>query len=133
MEVADSAVIVHPDPPMSTLAPVMKFDPLIVMKAPPSSEDVLKGILEMIGATLYVKELYIALWLSKFVTDTETIPVACAGVLHVIDVGETTTVEVQRLVPNLTIAPVRKPVPDIVTAVPPAIAPELTERPLKVG
>jgi hypothetical protein len=57
------------------------------------------------------------------VTTTLTAPDACAGVVAVIDVLLTTFTFVADAPPRLTVAPVRKPVPVIVTAVPPDVLP----------
>ena len=56
-----------------------------------------------------------------------------AGDTTVIDVGELTTTEVPLSVPNLTVAPVTKPVPVIVTLVPPTVLPDVVPRLLTVG
>jgi hypothetical protein len=45
----------------------------------------------------------------------------------------TTLTAVAEVVPNLTVAPERKPVPVIVTAVPPAVVPDVGVIPLTVG
>ena len=61
------------------------------------------------------------LWLLT-VTVTVTAPAACAGVVAVIEVLLTTTF-VAAVPPNVTVAPVAKFVPVIVTPVPPATGP----------
>ncbi len=62
-----------------------------------------------------------------------TVPKDSDGDLAVICVAELTVKEVATMLPNLTeVAPV-KPVPVIVTIVPPAIGPELGETPVTVG
>ena len=67
------------------------------------------------------------------VTTTLTAPAACAGVVAVIDVLLTTVTPVAAVPPRLTVAPVRKPVPVIVTGVPPAVVPMLGEIDVTVG
>ena len=68
------------------------------------------------------------------VTDTSVAPgVTVAGDTTVIDVGELTTTDVPLSVPNLTVAPVTKPVPVIVTLVPPTVLPDVVPRLLTVG
>jgi hypothetical protein len=57
------------------------------------------------------------------VTATATAPAACAGVVAVIVVLLLTTTLVAAVPPNVTVAPVAKFVPVIVTAVPPAVVP----------
>ena len=60
---------------------------------------------------------------SVFVTTTLTAPATCAGVVAVIDVLPTTFTLVAAAPPRLTVAPARKPVPVMVTEVPPAAGP----------
>jgi len=67
------------------------------------------------------------------VTTTLTAPAACAAVLAVIEVLLTTTTFVAAVPPSVTVAPVRKPVPVIVTAVAPAAGPEVGEIEVTVG
>jgi hypothetical protein len=62
-----------------------------------------------------------------------TAPAACAAVVAVIDVLLPTTTPVAAVPPRVTVAPDWKPVPVIVTAVPPAVDPELGAIPLTVG
>ena len=58
------------------------------------------------------------------VTSTSTVPaVSVAGEVAVIDVGLTTETPVAAVPPKLTVAPVMKLVPVIVTAVPPPVGP----------
>ena len=59
------------------------------------------------------------------VTTTLTAPAVCAGVVAVIDVLPTTLTAVAAVPPRLTVAPARKPVPAMVTEVPPAVVPVL--------
>jgi hypothetical protein len=51
----------------------------------------------------------------------------------VIEVEPTTTTFVAAVPPMLTVAPLRKPVPLIVTDVPPEVVPELGVMPVTVG
>ena len=67
------------------------------------------------------------------VTTTFTVPAACAAVVAVIDVLLTTVTPVAAVPPRLTVAPARKPVPVMVTAVPPLAVPELGLIELTVG
>ncbi len=62
-----------------------------------------------------------------------TAPAPCAGVVAVIVVLLTTLTFVAAVKPILTLAPATKPVPLIVTEVPPAVVPEFGEMPLTVG
>ena len=67
------------------------------------------------------------------VTTTFTAAAECAGAVAVIDVLLTTFTPVADVLPNLTVAPDRKPVPVMVTAVPPAVVPVAGEIPLTFG
>lgn len=62
-----------------------------------------------------------------------TAPAAWAGVVAVIDVLLTSVTPVAALPPRLTLAPARKPVPVIVTVVPPLMLPELGVTETTVG
>jgi hypothetical protein len=64
---------------------------------------------------------------SLFVTTTFLAPVVPAGVVHVIEVDETTTTLVHDEPPIVTVAPDANPVPVIVIAVPPLTEPEELE------
>jgi hypothetical protein len=68
-----------------------------------------------------------------FVTTTFTNPAACAGVLAEMEVLLVTTTLVAAVPPNVTVAPLRKPVPVMVTEVPPAELPEFGETLVTVG
>ena len=57
------------------------------------------------------------------VTTTLTTPAACAGVVAVMEVPLTSITLVADVPPRLTVAPVRKPVPVMVIAVPPLVVP----------
>ena len=70
---------------------------------------------------------------SVLVTTTLTAPAAWAGVVAVIEVLFTTVTPVAAMPSKLAVAPVRKPVPVIVTAVPPLVLPEDGETPVTVG
>ena len=70
---------------------------------------------------------------SVFVTTALTAPATCAGVVAVIDVLLTTFTFVADVPPSMTVAPARKPVPAIVTAVPPFTVPVLGVIELIVG
>jgi hypothetical protein len=66
-------------------------------------------------------------------TLTVTAPAVPAGVVAVICVALTTTTLVAAVVPTVTVAPVAKFVPVIVTGVPPAVGPLFGETALTVG
>ena len=59
------------------------------------------------------------------VTTTFTVPAAWAGVVAAIDVLLTTRTPVAAVLPRLTVNPDRKPVPVMVTEVPPSAVPVL--------
>jgi hypothetical protein len=67
------------------------------------------------------------------VTATETAPALPAGVVAVMVVAFITTTLVAAVPPNVTVAPVAKFVPVIVTAVPPAVDPLFGDTLLTVG
>jgi hypothetical protein len=68
-----------------------------------------------------------------FVKTILEIPADLAGVVHVIDVDELKTTEVQLVPPKVTVAPETKSLPDRVTDVPPAVVPKVGETLTKVG
>jgi hypothetical protein len=70
---------------------------------------------------------------SVLVTITLTVPAACAGVVAVIEVELTTVTLVAAVPPKLTVAPDEKPVPVILTDVPPLVLPEVGEIAVTVG
>lgn len=70
---------------------------------------------------------------SVFVTMTFTAPAAWAGATAVIEVLLTNVTPVAAVPPIFTVAPARKPVPVTVTAVPPAMFPELGVIEVTVG
>jgi hypothetical protein len=67
------------------------------------------------------------------VTVTVTAPALPAGVVAVIEVLFTTTTLLAAALPNVTVAPVAKFVPVIVTAVPPPTGPLFGDTPVTVG
>ena len=58
---------------------------------------------------------------SVLVTTTLTVPAACAGLDAVMEVELTTVTLVAAVPPKLTVAPAEKPVPVMVTNVPPLV------------
>jgi len=75
----------------------------------------------------------VPVWLSLLATTTLTAPAVWAGVVAVIDVLLTTFTAVAAVPPTLTVAPARKPVPVMVTPVPPLAGPEFGVIALTVG
>ncbi|HEY8824113.1 MAG TPA: hypothetical protein VIP07_04430 [Candidatus Limnocylindria bacterium] len=125
---------VSADPPNETVAPVWNPLPATVTLVPPPAEPLAGAIELTVGAgARYVKQpVHVALWLSGFVTTTLTVPAACAPVVPVMLV-ELVVETVNADPPSDTVAPVWKPVPVIVTAVPPAIAPVVGANDATVG
>jgi hypothetical protein len=124
-------------PPMLTVAPDKKPVPVIVTAVPPFVVPELGKMPVTVGAGLgdvYVYPLVrVPLCPSVFVTTTFTVPTVWAGVLAAMDVLLTTETFVAGVPPMLTVAPVKKPVPVIVTEVPPLVVPELGEIAVTVG
>src|SRR6266852_638029 len=101
---------------------------------PPPAGPLLGLTLPTVGAATYVYPfLRLPVCVSGLVTTTFTAPAACAGVVAVICVALTTTTFVAAAPPNVTVAPVAKFVPVMVTAVPPAVGPLLGLTLLTVG
>ena len=67
------------------------------------------------------------------VTTMLAVPAVPGGVVHVIDVAETTVTLVQAEPPTVTVAPLTKFVPVIVIAVPPAVEPDVGFTDVTVG
>jgi hypothetical protein len=121
-------------PPNVTVAPVAKFVPVIVTAVPPAIGPLFGEILLTVGTTTYVNPFVkLPLGTPGFVTVTVTAPTLPAGVVAVICVALTTTTFVAAVLPNVTVAPVAKFVPVIVTAVPPAVVPVFGETLVTVG
>ena len=68
-----------------------------------------------------------------FVTVRFTAPGECAGVVAVMVELFTTLTPIEALPPRVTVAPVAKFVPVIVTRVPPGVRPAFGETPVTVG
>ena len=83
---------------------------------------------------VYVNPLVrVPFWLSVLLTTTFTAPAAWAGVVAVMEVLLTHVTLLAGVVPKVTVAPDTKPVPVMVTAVPPLAGPELGEIAVTVG
>jgi len=78
---------------------------MIVMVVPPLGRPLDGVMLEIVGASsLYVKaEELVAVWLSGFVTATETRPLACVGVTAVSEVSEIRFTFVAPVPPTVTV------------------------------
>jgi len=120
--------------PNVTVAPVAKFVPVIVTAVPPAVDPVFGLTLVTVGATTYVYPFVrLPLCDPRLVTVTVTPPALPAGVVAVMLVLLTTTTVVAAALPNVTVAPVAKFVPVIVTEVPPDVDPVLGLTLLTVG
>jgi hypothetical protein len=110
--------------PNVTVAPAKKFVPVIVTAVPPAVGPLFGLTLLTVGGAIYVNALAkLPLSPLLLVTVTVTTPALPAGVVAVIVVLFTTTTFVAAVLPNVTVAPVAKFVPAIVTAVLPVSAP----------
>jgi hypothetical protein len=75
----------------------------------------------------------VSFWVSGFATTRFTAPAAWAGVVALIEALLITVTLVAAVPPKLTVAPVKKLVPVIVTTVPPLTVPEFGDTELTVG
>ena len=113
-------------PPNVAVAPLTKFVPLIMTVVPPAANP-LAGLTPVTVGS--VTDVYVnpfakdPLWVSGFVTATVTAPTAFGGVVAVIVSALTKTTFVPAVPPNATVAPCTKPVPLMVTGVPPVAGP----------
>ena len=124
-------------PPTLIDAPERKPVPVMVTAVPPAVVPETGEILLIAGAGLlvaYVNPLVsVSLWPSLLVTTMLVAPDACAGVVAVIEVLLTTVTPVADVPPTFTVAPERKPVPVMVTAVPPELVPDDGEIAVTLG
>jgi hypothetical protein len=119
--------------PNFTVAPETKFVPVIVTAVPPAVDPVFGLTLLTVGDATYVNPFARFPLCAPTVTVTVTAPALPADVVAVIVVLFTTTTFVAAALPNVTVAPVAKFVPVIVTAVPPAVDPVFGLTLLTVG
>jgi len=131
--VALTVETVSADPPNETVAPVWNPVPATVTDVPPAVGPLVGATDVTVGATTYAKhELHVPLCVSELVTTTFTAPASCDVVVPVIVVAlivETVRAEP----PKDTVAPLRKPLPVMVTEVPPAAGPLVGATELTVG
>ena len=101
----------------------------------PESDAVAKsGVAGALGGATYVNPpASVAFGLMPVATTTSFPGAVPDGVVQVIEVEETTTTDVHELPPIVTVEPVIKLVPVIVTEVPPAVVPEVGEMLVTVG
>ena len=119
--------------PNVTVAPVAKFVPVMVTAVPPPAGPLLGDTLVTVGVATYANPLARLPLCPLMVTVTLTDPALPAGVVAVMLVPLTTTTFVAAAVPNVTVAPVAKFVPVMVTAVPPPTGPLLGNTLVIVG
>jgi hypothetical protein len=129
----DTTTSVAAVPPNVTVAPVAKFVPVIVTAVPPAVVPLFGNTPVTVGITTYVNPLARLPLCPLTVTVTVTAPALPAGVFAVMDVPLTTTTPVAAVPPNVTVAPVTKLVPVIVTEVPPLVVPLFGATPVTVG
>jgi hypothetical protein len=119
-----------------TVAPAAKFVPVIVTVVPPAVEPTLgvtRVTLGVAGARYVYPPVSVPASNPGLVTTTSTAPAAVAGGVVAVIVVEFTTVAVAALPPKVTVAPVAKFVPPIVTEVPPACGPLFGATDVTVG
>ncbi len=112
-------------PPSVSVAPVTKLVPVTVIAVPPAIGPLAGATLVTVGAgARYVKPAgRLPLCASGIGHDDGHRPAACAGVVAVRVVPVTTVTVVAEVPPRVTVAPAVKPVPVIVTLVPPVVGP----------
>src|SRR5438067_818125 len=118
----DSVTFVAVTPPSFTVAPTKKLVPVSVTTSPPSVEPEPGITLVTVGAAPVLNEnpfVIVPVCPSGFVTTTLTTPSACNGTTAVIVVA-LSDVTVAAVPPIVTVAPLVKLVPAIVTDAPPA-------------
>jgi hypothetical protein len=124
---------VRGDPPSERANPLWKPEPATVTDVPPALGP-LFGVIEVtVGGAMYVKQLvHVPLCVSGFVTTTFTAPAVCADVVPVIVVALIVTM-VRADPPNETVAPLWNPEPEMLTDVPPPLAPVFGATAVTVG
>src|ERR1043166_9594008 len=120
--------------PNVTAAPSAKFVPVMVTGVPPVVGPVFGDTFVIVGfGSVYVNACAsVADWPSVLVTTTSTLPAACAGDVAVIE-GAVPATTVAETPPNFPVGLLRKPVPLIVTTVPPPMPPLVGRMLVTVG
>ncbi|OEZ89314.1 hypothetical protein JAB6_01280 [Janthinobacterium sp. HH104] len=121
-------------PKVTAVAPV-KPVPVMVTLVPPAVEPAVGEMLVTVGAGIYVNWLAapVALVPPLAVTVTFTVPATPAGDVAVMVVALTTVMATPLLAPNFSAVTPVKPVPVMVTAVPPVLGPDAGVTPVMVG
>ena len=120
-------------PPTVMLAPVVNCVPVIVIVVLPACGPKAGAMLVIVNGLYENPLLRVPDWVSALVTIIEYTPCVFAGVTQVMLVVLTTTTLLQATPPIVRVAPEIKPVPAIVTEVPPVINPLLGEIEVIVG
>jgi hypothetical protein len=124
-----------PSAPNFTVAPGTNPLPVIVTVFPPAVDPPLRLTPETTGAPNAYRSLFVrALGPAPVVTNTSTVPAACAGATTV-SFDEDTNVagRAEPAGPNVTVAPGTNPLPVIVTVFAPAVGPPLRLTPETTG
>jgi hypothetical protein len=110
--------------PNVTVDAAVKEVPVMVTEVPPVAGPLEGVTVVTVGAVRKVKAVVlVTVPPGVVVTETLTTPATCAGVVALITVALVTVTSMAGFVPNLTVAGVVKPVPVMVTTVPPAALP----------
>ena len=129
-----TTTLVAATPPTVTEAPARKLVPVSLSAVPPTVDARAGATVVSVGPSRNSKpSASEPLCASVLVTCTVTLPFACAGVVTVSELGLSTLTLVPADPPKSTLAPAMKPVPVIVTAVPPPFDPLAGARALTVG
>ena len=120
--------------PNATVSPDAKPVPVMVTVVPPATGPLvgLTALTATGGTYVNVSAELVELVCPPLVTVTSTVPEP-AGLVAVIDVALFTVTPVAAVPPNATVAPDAKPVPEMVTGVPPAAGPLAGLTPDTVG
>src|SRR5690348_13635324 len=121
-------------PPNLTVAAAVKPVPVMVTTVPPAAGPDAGDTPVTVGPELqdYLARAEVALVPPAVVTVTSTWPVP-AGLVALSTVEDTNVTGVAAVPPNLTVAAAVKPVPVMVTTVPPAAGPDAGDTPVTVG
>jgi hypothetical protein len=114
-------------PPIVTVAGLTKPVPVIVTRVPPERGPELGETLVNVGIAAYINPPVSVAEPPEIATTTFLAPAVPAGVTAVMEVALTTVTLVAATPPIVTVAPLIKPVPVIVTGVPPTSGPAFGE------
>jgi hypothetical protein len=120
-------------PPNVTAITPVKFLPAMMTLVPPAVGPLFGETEATVGAPMKVKASLAVPEPPVAVTPTSTVPAICAGVTAVIDVALVTVKLAAGNLPNVTAVVPVKPLPVIVTVVPPSVGPLFGETEVTVG